>query len=91
MTLVNVALLLAVALVPFLLNNVAIINQSLTPTQESALQDYASTLFTLDFSAILVILATFAHVISREERMLVEPDLVKLFRTEETRCQSSLY
>ncbi len=80
-TFLNVALLLAVALVPYLLNNVALVNVSLTAADASALRDYSSTLFALDLSAILVILATFAHVISLEEKMLVAPELAKLFRS----------
>ena len=76
----NVALLLLVALVPYLLNSVELVNPALTPAESSALQDYSSTLFTLDLTGIMVILAAFAHVISLEEKKLVARDLAELFR-----------
>jgi uncharacterized membrane protein len=79
-TFLNVVLLLLVALVPYLLNGVELVNPSLTPDQSSVIRDYSSTLFSLDLAAIMFILAAFAHVISSEERNLVAPDLVKLFR-----------
>lgn len=79
-TFLNVALLLLVAIVPYLLNGVEVVNPSLAPQTVSAIQDYSSTLFALDLGGILIILATFAHVISIEERKLVAPDLVHLFR-----------
>lgn len=75
MTFLNVILLLLVALVPYLLNGVELTDPSL-----SAIRDYLSTLFALDLTGILVILATFAHVISLEEKRLVSPQLVTLFR-----------
>src|SRR2546422_2893402 len=76
----NVALLLLVALVPYLLNSVELVNPALTPADSSALRDYSSTLFTLDLAGIMVILAAFAHVISLEEKKLVARDLAELFR-----------
>ena len=76
----NVALLLLVALVPYLLNSVELVNPALSPAESSALQDYSSTLFTLDLTGIMVILAAFAHVISLEEKKLVARDLAELFR-----------
>ncbi len=79
-TFLNVALLLLVALVPYLLNTVEIANTSLTVEEASRIRDYSSTLFALDLSGILVILATFAHVLSLEENKLVAPEVVKLFR-----------
>ncbi len=79
-TFINVALLLLVALVPYLLNNVELTNPSLSADASSAIRDYSSTLFALDLAGILVILATFAHVISLEEKKLVAPELVRLFR-----------
>jgi len=72
-TFINVALLLLVALIPYLLNTV-VIGDTL------AIQEYSSSLFTLDLTGILVILAAFAHVISLEEKRLVAPDLAALFR-----------
>ncbi len=79
-TVINVVLLLLVALVPYLLNNVELTNASLSADAASAIRDYSSTLFALDLAGILVILATFAHVISLEEKKLVAPELVRLFR-----------
>ncbi len=79
-TFLNVGLLLLVAIIPYLLNGVEVVNPSVTPDTVSAIQNYSSTLFALDLGGILIILATFAHVISVEERKLVSPDLVVLFR-----------
>ncbi len=80
-TFLNVAMLLLVALVPYLLNSVELVNPSLNGAEASAIGDYSSTLFALDLSGILVIFATFAHVISLEEKKLVAPQLVALFRS----------
>ena len=79
-TFLNVALLLLVAIVPYLLNGVEVANPVLSPAEVSMIQDYSSTLFALDLGGILLILATFAHVISLEEKKLVAPELVTLFR-----------
>ncbi len=79
-TFLNVGLLLLDAIIPYLLNGVEVVNPSVTPDTVSAIQNYSSTLFALDLGGILIILATFAHVISVEERKLVSPDLVVLFR-----------
>lgn len=79
-TFINVALLLLVALVPYLLNSVELVNPELSPADASATRDFASTLFALDLSGILVILASFAHVISIEEKNLVAPELATFFR-----------
>lgn len=79
-TFINVVLLLLVALVPYLLNGVEITDPSLTAVQASAIRDYASTLFALDLASILAVLAVFAHVISLEEKKLVAPEIVALFR-----------
>ena len=76
----NVALLLLVTLIPYLLNSVEFISPSVDAADASAIKDLASVLFALDFTAILVILAVFAHVLSLEEKKLVAPDLAKLFR-----------
>ena len=79
-TFLNVGLLLLVAIVPYLLNGVEVANPALAPQAVSAIQDYSSMLFALDLGGILIILATFAHVISVEERKLVAPELVTLFK-----------
>src|SRR5208337_823483 len=72
-TFLNVWLLLLVALVPYLLNSVEVVSPNLTPVQASALRDFSSTLFAIDLAGVLFILAAFAHVISMEEKKLVEP------------------
>ena len=79
-TFLNVALLLLVAIVPYLLNSVELVNPSLSVESASAIRNYSSTLFALDLAGILVILATFAHIISLEEKRLVAPELAALFR-----------
>ena len=79
-TFLNVSLLLLVALVPYLLNSVELRSPSLTPSEASAIGAYASTLFAVDLTGILLILAAFAHVISLEEKNLVAPELARLFR-----------
>jgi len=79
-TFLNLGLLLLVAIVPYLLNGVEVVNPALTPDEVSRIQNYSSTLFALDLGGILLILATFAHVISLEEKKLVAPELVILFR-----------
>jgi uncharacterized membrane protein len=79
-TFLNVSLLLLVAIVPYLLNGVEVVNPALNPPDVAAIQNFSSTLFALDLGGILIILATFAHVISLEERRLVAPDLVHLFK-----------
>lgn len=78
-TFLNVVLLLLVALVPYLLNGVEL-NTSLSASESSAIRDYFSTLFAADLAGILFILATFAHVISKEEKRLVAPEFAALFR-----------
>ena len=72
-TFLNVALLLLVALIPYLLNNVV-----LGDTPE--LRDYSSSFFALDLSGILLILALFAHSLSRDANQLVGPEVRHLFR-----------
>src|SRR3989442_11338433 len=79
-TFLNVGLLLLVAIVPYLLNGVEVESPALTPAEVSMIQNYSSQLFALDLGGILMILATFAHVISLEEKRLVAPELVTLFR-----------
>jgi len=76
----NVALLLLVTLIPYLLNSVEFISPSVPAADASAIKDVASLLFALDFTGILVIMAVFAHVLSLEEKKLVAPELAKLFR-----------
>src|SRR5207245_10861516 len=70
-TFLNLGLLLLVAIVPYLLNGVEVVAPGLTPSEVSIIQNYSSQLFALDLGGILIILATFAHVISWEEQKLV--------------------
>ncbi len=79
-TFLNVALLLLVALVPYLFNTVEASYPSLTPEQADGIKNYSSMLFAADLSGILVILATFSHVLCIEENGLVPPETLKLFR-----------
>ena len=79
-TFLNVALLLFVALVPYLLNSVELGNPSLTAAESSQIRDFSSVLFAVDLAVIMSILASFAHIISIEERKLVAPELASLFR-----------
>jgi uncharacterized membrane protein len=79
-TFLNVALLLLVAIVPYLLNSTELVSSSLAPDQASGIRDFSSSLFAIDLAGILTILAAFAHVISTEEKKLVAPDLALQFR-----------
>ncbi|QQG48201.1 MAG: DUF1211 domain-containing protein [archaeon] len=79
-TSLNVALLLLVALLPYLLNSVELVNPALTPAESSAIRDFSSSLFAADLAGIMFILAGFAHIISIEEKQLVAPELASLFR-----------
>ncbi len=71
-TFLNVALLLLVALIPYLLNNVEL-------GDNPAIRDYSSSLFALDLAGILAILGIFAHVLGAEDNGLVPPEAAKLF------------
>jgi hypothetical protein len=79
-TFLNILLLLLVALVPYLLNTVEFIDPTISADASFAIRDYSSTLFALDLSGILLILAAFSHVISIEENKLVSLEVVHLFR-----------
>ncbi len=79
-TFLNVILLMLVAIVPYLLNNVEFANPSLSPSNALALREYASDFFAVDMAGILLILAVFAHVLALEEKQLIAPDLVKRYR-----------
>ncbi len=81
----NVVMLLLVAMVPYLLNNVALVNPGLSSSEASAIRDYASVLFGLDLAGILAILGVFAHVLTIEEKGLVAPEYVTRFRNSRNR------
>ncbi len=72
-TFLNVSLLLLVALIPYLLNSVIV--------GVDTIGDYASTLFALDLTGILVILAIFAHILGREENHFIPHESMPLFRS----------
>jgi len=72
-TFLNVPLLLLVAVVPYLLNITELAGAD-------SLKDFASSLFALDMTGMLAILALFAHVISLEENKLVDSENAKQFR-----------
>ncbi len=69
----NISLLLLVALIPYLLNSVIVAIDTIG--------DYASTLFALDLTGILGILALFAHILGHEDNHLVPHDSMPLFRS----------
>ena len=71
-TFLNVGLLLLVALIPYLLNSVIV--------GANSIGDYASTLFALDLTGILVILTVFAHLLGNEDNHFVPHDSMPLFR-----------
>lgn len=73
LTFLNVGLLLLVALIPYLLNSVVI--------ALNTIGDYSSSLFALDLTGILVILATFAQILGHEDNHLVPHDAMPLFRS----------
>jgi hypothetical protein len=77
---VNVILLFLVALVPYLLNSIEIVDPSLSAADAYFIRGYASNLFAVDIAAIFAALALFAHLIGLEEKKLVAPELVSLFR-----------
>lgn len=72
-TLLNVILLILVAIIPYLFD------QAVSLYNAVADQDYASTLFALDYAGTLLILAGFAHIISQEEKQLVDQDQMVRF------------
>ncbi len=72
-TFLNIVLLLLVALIPYLLNSVIIAIDTIG--------DYSSSLFALNLTGILIILAVFAHILGTEENHLVTHDSMHLFRS----------
>src|SRR6266852_2920438 len=60
-TFLNVVLLVLVAIIPYLFDQVVSLSNS------SDVQNYASILFTLDFAGTIVIMGIFAHIIALEE------------------------
>jgi len=75
----NVILLLLVALIPFLLNAVALSNNSIPIASQLAIRNYASTLFTLDLFGLLLILGLFYQILVYNEAKSASP-LLRLYR-----------
>ncbi len=73
-TFLNIALLLLVALIPYLLNTVII-------ALDSVIGDYSSSLFALDLTGILAILTVYARILGHEDNHLVPHDSMPLFRS----------
>jgi len=73
-TFLNVVLLILVVIIPYLFD------QAVSVSNSSDVQNYASTLFTFDDAGTLLILAAFAHLISQEEKQLVDDDQMIRFR-----------
>ena len=79
MTLLNVILLIFVAIIPYLFD------QAVSPFNASDVQNYASILFTFDYSGSLFIMAGFAHLIAKEEEQLAHNDQMTRFRRKRNR------
>ena len=74
-TFLNAILLIFVAIIPYLFDQAVSLYNTATD------QDYASILFVIDYACTLLILAGFAHIISQEEKQLVDGDqMVRLRR-----------
>ena len=78
-TFLNVVLLILVAIFPYLFDQVV------STFNPDSVQEYASILFTIDLAGTLVIMATFAHIIAREEEHLVDGEVMIRFRTARNR------
>ena len=78
-TFLNVVLLILVAIFPYLFDQVV------STFNPDSVQEYASILFTADLAGTLVIMATFAHIIAREEEHLVDGEIMIRFRTARNR------
>jgi len=73
-TFLNVVLLILVAIIPYLFDQVV---STFNPL---SVQEYASILFSGDFAGSLLILAIFAHIIAQEEEHLVDGEIMIRFR-----------
>lgn len=73
-TFLNIVLLVLVSIFPYLFD------QAVSTFNASSVQDYASTLFTGDYAATLLIMAVFAHIIAQEEEHLVDGEIMIRFR-----------
>lgn len=68
--LLNVMLLMLVAIIPYLFDQVV------STFNSSDVQNFASVLFTADYAGTLVIMAVFSHIIAQEEEHLVDGDII---------------
>ena len=73
-TFLNVVLLIFVAIMPYLFDQVVSIPNG------PGVQDYASILFTADYAGSLMIMSAFAHIIAQEEMRLVDGEIMVRFR-----------
>lgn len=73
-TLLNVVLLILVAIMPYLFDQAVSLNNTFD------VQDYASILFTFDYSGSMFIMAGFAHLIALEEKQLAHSDQMTRFQ-----------
>src|SRR5438093_12586177 len=73
-TFLNVVIRIFVALFPYLFDQVV------STFNPDSVQEYASILFTAELAGTLVIIATFAHIIAREEEHLVDGEIMIRFR-----------
>jgi len=73
-TFLNVALLILVAIIPYLFDQVV------STFNPSSVQDYASILFTGDYAGTLLIMTVFAAIIAQEEEHLVDGEIMIRFR-----------
>jgi hypothetical protein len=69
-TFLNVVLLILVAIIPYLFDQVVSI------FNPAGVQEYASILFTTDYAGTLLIMAIFAHIIAQEEEQLVDGEIM---------------
>jgi hypothetical protein len=68
--LLNVLLLMLVATIPYLFDQVV------STFNSSSVQNYASILFTSDYAGTLLIMAVFSHIIAQEEEHLVDGEIM---------------
>ena len=68
--LLNVMLLMLVAIIPYLFDQVV------STFNSGDVQNFASVLFTADYAGTLLIMAVFSHIIAQEEEHLVDGDII---------------
>ncbi len=72
----NVFMLFAVSLEPYLFNLVSLFGHS----TETEIVQYASFFYSLDMAVLVVILAVFTNELAREEKQLIAPELMKPYK-----------